>query len=326
MSNGRHDLVAVLDWGLGHASRSVSLLEDLAADGREITIASAGKALLFLREHFPNSAFVELPPYNIRYPHHSMVVNMLRQFPKAASVIRREHRQLRSIVQKGGISRIISDGRFGCWHPEVESIWVAHQLQIQHASKGLAKLANTAYHHYIRSRFQEVWIPDQVAEPRLAGCLSEPIAGLRHHYLGPQSRFRNDRGRIETRRYTYLALLSGPEPQRTKLEAILRAQLAVLDSPSLLVRGVPGETEIRQGPNQLYEVDCLLGDALAQAVQQAATSICRSGYSTLMDAWYWNKPLLLIPTPGQSEQEYLARYWAAQGWAEWQEQRQLQVK
>ena len=127
-------------------------------------------------------------------------------------------------------------------------------------------------------------------------------------------------------RFRYLALLSGPEPQRTRLETLLRTQLSKLDAPTLLVRGVPGETEIHKTSSQLHVVDWLLGDQLEEAVQQAETIICRSGYSNLMDDWYWKKELLLVPTPGQGEQEYLARYWAQQGWAQWQEQRQLRVK
>lgn len=326
MSNGGHDLVAILDWGLGHASRSVSLVEQLTGQGREITIASSGKALLFLRKHFPAYPFVELPAYAIRYPHQSMVANMLRQFPRALRVIGSEYRQVQSIVQEREITRIISDGRFGCWHPEVPSIWVAHQLHIQHANAGLATVANRTYHHYIRRRFQEVWIPDRATEPRLAGKLSQPIVGLPYRYLGPQSRFQSKEVKDKIIRFRYLVLLSGPEPQRSRLEALLRTQLSKLDAPTLLVRGVPGETEIRKTSSQLHLVDWLLGDQLEEAVQQSETIICRSGYSTLMDAWYWQKDLLLVPTPGQGEQEYLARYWAQQGWAQWQEQRQLRVK
>ncbi|MEL7426190.1 MAG: hypothetical protein AAFN81_24570 [Bacteroidota bacterium] len=326
MNNGGHDLVAVLDWGLGHASRSVSLIEDLAAEGRKITIASSGKALLFLQKHFSTYPFVELPAYAIRYPHQSMVANMLWQLPRAIKVMREEHRQLQSVVQNSEITRIISDGRFGCWHPEVPSIWLAHQLQIQHANPGLASLANAGYHYYVRRRFQEVWIPDRAIEPRLAGKLSEPIVGLPYRYLGPQSRFQSREAQDKTMRFRYLALLSGPEPQRTRLETLLRTQLSKLNAPSLLVRGVPGATEIRKTSGQLHLVDWLLGEQLEEAVQQAETIICGSGYSTLMDAWYWKKDLLLVPTPGQGEQEYLARHWAQLGWAQWQEQRQLKVK
>ena len=325
MGNGGHDLVAVLDWGLGHASRCVSLIESLAKEGQDITIASSGKALLFLREHFPTYHFEELPPYNVRYPYKSMAANLLLQLPRGAKTIWQEHRYLKSIVAQRGITRIISDGRFGCWHPKVESIWMAHQLQIQHASSGLAWLANTAYHSYIRRHFQQVWIPDRENVPRLAGDLSQPISGLPYRYLGPQSRFQDGFSNAVPSQYRYLALLSGPEPQRTRLEQVLRSQLAELHAPALLVRGVPGSTVIKNTTGQLHEVDWLLGDGLQSAIQQSETIICRSGYSTLMDAWYWQKLLLLIPTPGQTEQEYLARYWAAQGWAEWQAQSQLKV-
>lgn len=323
MSNGGHDLVAVLDWGLGHASRCVSVVEQLLAEGREVTLASAGKALQFLRKHFPDQYFVELPSYAIRYPYSSMVINMAMQLPRVLKVVRREHHQLRAVVEQRGITRIISDGRFGCWHPGVESIWMAHQLHIQHTSRGLAWVANTAYHWYIRRRFQQAWIPDRATEPRLAGELSARISGLPHEYLGPQSRYSDVLPLQGNKPYRFLALLSGPEPQRSYFEQEVRRVLLAKNAPALLVRGVPGGTEIKPAAGQLQEVDWLLGDDLFRAVQGADQIICRSGYSTLMDAWYWGRPLILVPTPGQTEQEYLARYWADQGWAQWQEQGQL---
>ena len=326
MSNTGHDLIAVLDWGLGHASRCVSVIEQLIDAGQEVTVASAGKALLFLREHFPALHFVELPAYNIRYPYSSMVVNMLLQSPKVFRVMWREHRLLRKVVAECEITRIISDGRFGCWHPNVESVWLAHQLHIQHHNALVAGTANTLYHAYVRRCFQQLWIPDHTVPPRLAGNLSEPIPGLPYQYLGPQSRFKDEvHSEHSTTKYRYLALLSGPEPQRSILEKKLRQQLIAKGEPALLVRGVPGSTQIQQQTGQLYEVDWLLGASLHEAVATSATIICRSGYSTLMDAHYWQKRLLLIPTPGQTEQEYLARYWSEQGWANWQHQAEISL-
>lgn len=326
MANDGHDLVAVLDWGLGHASRCVPVIEQLIDAGQEVTIASSGKALHFLRRHFPAADYLELPAYEVRYPFRSMALNLLWQAPRILYTIWREHRLIRQLVRQGEVQRIISDGRFGCWYPRVESIWLAHQLHIQHNNSVLAKGVNTCYHAYIRRGFQSVWVPDRETEPRLAGRLSRPIPGLPHQYIGPRSRYAGiSLDTTNQTSYHYLALLSGPEPQRSYLEQQIRAELSKLHQPCLLIRGVPGETTIKNTSGLLHEVDWLLGDELLKAVQQSRQIICRSGYSTLMDAWYWQKPLLLIPTPGQTEQGYLARYWAEQAWADWQEQDQFNI-
>ncbi len=327
MANVGHDLVAVLDWGLGHASRCVPVIEQLIDAGQEVTIASSGKALQFLREHFPVADYLELPAYEIRYPFHSMVLNLFLQGPRTLRTIWQEHRLIGQAIRQRSIQRIISDGRFGCWHPEVESVWLAHQLHIQHTNLRVANMANTFYHAYIRKRYQYVWVPDREIEPRLAGRLSQPIPGLPHQYLGARSRYADVRPNVvEQQPYHYLALLSGPEPQRSYFEQQVREELLRMQVPALLVRGVPGSTQIRAATGQLMEVDWLLGENLLEAVQQSQQIICRSGYSTLMDAHYWGKPLLLVPTPGQTEQAYLARYWAEQGWADWQAQENFLLK
>jgi UDP-N-acetylglucosamine:LPS N-acetylglucosamine transferase len=42
--------------------------------------------------------------------------------------------------------------------------------------------------------------------------------------------------------------------------------------------------------------------------------ITRSGYSTIMELVSLNCTALIIPTPGQTEQEYLAEYLSEKGW------------
>lgn len=324
MTNQEHILIAILDWGLGHASRCVPLIRAWRAAGKRVTVASAGSALAFLRASIAADQFLELPAYKVRYPTRSMVWNLAWQSPRLWRVMSAEHKQLKKHLSTVKVDRIVSDCRFGCWHPQVESVWLAHQLQIQHSQPWLAVAANRAYHTFLTSRFDQVWVPDMEGENSLGGQLSQPIRGLPHRYLGPLSRFAETPVQKKLpSTYQWLALLSGPEPQRTYLEKELMVQLQALGVPALLVRGVEGSSTPRCVACGLDVVDWLLGDDLQTAIARSANLVCRSGYSTLMDAWYWQKPLLLIPTPGQTEQEYLARYWAEKGWARWRSQAQL---
>jgi len=225
------------------------------------------------------------------------------------------------------VDAILSDGRFGCYHKSCKNIWMAHQLHIQHESALLAGALNKGYHHYISQRFEEVWVPDWDDDRCIAGALSQAIVGLPHQYLGPLSRFnKKSKAQKDGYSYDYLALLSGPEPQRTYLEAEVRKAFVQTGRPCLLIRGVPGRTEIRAYNKNIDEVDWLYGNELEQAIGAARQIVCRSGYSTLMDLYYWKKSAVLIPTPGQTEQEYLAKHWAKKEWAEWQTQGQLRLK
>jgi UDP-N-acetylglucosamine:LPS N-acetylglucosamine transferase len=48
-------------------------------------------------------------------------------------------------------------------------------------------------------------------------------------------------------------------------------------------------------------------DELEIAIQESKYIICRSGYSSIMDLAFLGAKAFLIPTPGQFEQEYLAK-------------------
>jgi len=326
MANTEHRLITILDWGLGHASRCVPLVKTWQTEGKRVTVASAGSALMLLKASLEGVDFIELPPYAVRYPTRSMIWNMGIQSPRLWGVMRKEQRIINDYARREKVDLIVSDGRFGCWSETVKSVWLAHQLQIQHRQPWLAWVMNSGYHTFVRQHFAEVWVPDLEGEESLAGDLARPIAGLPHRYLGPLSRFADHK--LETTEkipYQWLALLSGPEPQRSYLEEELITCLKALDVPALLVRGVPGSTQPTPITANLSIVDWLLGDQLAATIAQAEQLVCRSGYSTLLDAYHWNKPLLLVPTPGQTEQEYLAKYWASRGWAAWQEQGEVRL-
>jgi len=321
MSNTEHLLIAILDWGLGHASRCVPLVKAWQEEGKRVTVASAGSALMLLKASLKKVDFIELPAYAVRYPTRSMVWNMGVQSPRLWRVMKKEHRIISDYVRKEGVNLVVSDGRFGCWSKAVKSVWLAHQLQIQHKQPWLAWMMNKGYHTFVRRHFAEVWVPDIEGEESLAGDLARPIAGLPHRYLGALSRFAGRKQeQVVQKPYQWLALLSGPEPQRAYLEEELIDCFKAWDVPALLVRGVPGSSKPQGITPNLSVVDWLLGDQLATTIAQTERLICRSGYSTLLDAYHWQKPLLLIPTPGQTEQEYLAKYWASRGWAKWKRQ------
>lgn len=314
----QHILLAVLDWGLGHAGRCVPLIERLQREGHRLTVASSGGAMQLLEATVTGVDWLHLPSYGIRYPTQNMVWNMAVQSPRIVRVVASEHRAVRQFVAAHRPDLIVSDGRFGCYHAGVPSVWMAHQLQIQHPWLWVRGIANAGYHAYIRQHFGEVWVPDWSGDNSLSGQLSVPIAGLPHRHLGALSRFAGavPPALAAAERFVKVALLSGPEPQRSYLEAAILARWAALPERTLVIRGVPGSSHITHRQGRVHTVDWLLGDALHQYVAAADLLVCRSGYSTLMDLHFWRKPALLVPTPGQTEQTYLADYWIAKGWAQ----------
>ncbi|NUO03042.1 MAG: glycosyl transferase family 28, partial [Saprospiraceae bacterium] len=293
-------LVVALDWGLGHAARCIPVVRELQAQGARVWVGGSGPALALLRSEFPDLPFLELPAYDIHYHLKSIVLSIGSQGFKILKAILAEHFILRRFIRRHGMDAVISDCRFGCFTRRTTCIFITHQLHIRTPYAGLSWFINAINHWFIR-RYDELWIPDMETAPGLAGALSHPpIAGGR--YIGLLSRMK----RLEVPdRYDVVAVLSGPEPQRTILEKLILEQAAGVEVRMLVVRG-----KVQTGLNAAYPIspvhfsDHLAAEALNAAICAAKVILARSGYSTLMDLARIGKPAILIPTPGQTEQEY----------------------
>lgn len=265
-------------------------------------LASDGRALQLLQKEFPKLPFAELPAYNISYPSGNMVFNIAWQIPKILSAIRQEKKFLNDFVKKEKIDAIISDNRYGCRTPFTKNIFITHQLNIITPFAPLQWLVNKI-NHFLIDGFDECWVPDFEGEKSLAGKLSENRYLKNVKYLGPLSRMK--KYEVE-KKYDIIAILSGPEPQRTIFEQLVLQQLASVDKKCLIVLGkTDGSKHYFLGEN-IEVISFMDSNRLNEAILSAGLVICRAGYSSIMDLVSLNKKAILIPTPGQTEQEYLA--------------------
>jgi Glycosyltransferase family 28 C-terminal domain len=330
-------IVASLNWGLGHATRCIPIIEALQAEGATVILASDGGALDLLRREFPHLRALELPAYNIRYPFRSMVLSIAVQGHKILRGAVLEYFWLKNFIKKEKIDAVISDNRFGFFNRGVTSIFMTHQVQILMPIRFLQPFVNAVNHFFIR-RFDALWIPDNEGDRNLAGNLAhgtfvEKLSKkLTINYLGTLSRMKSFSTEIK---YRAIIVLSGPEPQRTILEQKIIKQLkniilekegtpqykTAFDIPKsekssfCLVRGISTTNLIEKKDlnNDFIEIhDVLTTTDLNQKIMESDAVICRSGYSSLMDLVALQKRALLIPTPGQTEQEYLGHELARQ--------------
>lgn len=262
---------------------------------------------LIFDEEFPELQKVEVIPYNIKYSKALPVsVKLVLDAPRIFNVIKQERKQLEQIIKDYKIDVVISDNRFGMSSKNAESIYMTHQLNIQAGI--FSPIANKIHHYYIK-QFSMVWVPDFEDEN---SCLSGKLA---HHssiknvkYLGPLSRLSIPTSKQNG--FDYLCILSGPEPLRTELERVLIEKANKSDKSICIVRGTNKKLKSFVNKN-ITIVDAPSASELSQWIIDAKTIVCRSGYSTLMDLHHLNKQnCVLIPTPGQEEQEYLADYWS----------------
>jgi predicted glycosyltransferase len=300
-------LIAPLDWGLGHATRCIPLIQALKNEGWDITLASDGNCAKLLQASFPDLPILSLPGYDIRYSKSMLPFQILKQLPRIYVKMKEEHNWLKKEIKKYHWDLIISDNRPGLYHPDIYSIYITHQLQIQ---SGLGKWTNyvaTLLHEKVMQAFNEVWIPDMPGELRLAGKLSDKSRlKTQATYIGCISRMQNDQERKPI--YDIMLLLSGPEPQRTILENIFLNQSHNQSGKVLIIRGTRQPLDRSDIPQNVEIIDLADTQTLHQKMQESDCVICRSGYTTIMDLMKLKKKALLIPTPGQGEQEYLASY------------------
>ena len=297
-----------LDWGLGHATRCIPIIKALLTLGCDVIIGADKATYILLIKEFPNLQFIRMSGYEIKYSRKikGFYLKMLVQLPRIITVIRKENRQLQQIIRNYHIDAVISDNRFGLFTNLVPCVYITHQLQIKTGNFFTNKIA-TYIHRYFIQKYSHTWIPDFEKEG-LAGDLSHPKKlPNRAVYLGALSRFKIQEG--IGKKYDILISLSGPEPQRSIFEEKILNQCTQIEESILLIRGLPGNPEkLNHSLTNLTAVNHLSADELSHALQQSAMIIARSGYTTIMDLVKLQKEAILVPTPGQTEQEYLAHY------------------
>jgi uncharacterized protein (TIGR00661 family) len=301
----RNVLIAPLNWGLGHATRCIPIIHQQIAYGNKVIIASDGDSLALLRKEFPDLDYEELPSYNITYPSggKQLIWHLLKMSNKIMLTIKNENLLLSNFVDKYSLDLIISDNRFGMYHKGVFSVYITHQTNIQ--SGRVSAIANK-FHEYYMSRFNEIWIPDYEGENSLAGKLSEYNGGQVAKHIGILSRFKYDESVEEKNKV--LVVLSGPEPQRSFLEEKILSELDSVDIDITLILGKVEKIQRKTTKGNVTIFNFLTSSDLEREMRECSLVVARSGYSTIMDLKALKKKAFLIPTPGQGEQLYLAKY------------------
>jgi UDP-N-acetylglucosamine transferase subunit ALG13 len=260
-----------------------------------------------LEAEFPNLEFLALRGYRIRYSRTraGMPWRMFLQAGKIRHAIRYEQFWLKEMIGKERLDAVISDNRYGLYSSSIPSFFITHQLNILTGKKWTDRIVRKMNFRYIE-RFDQCWVPDLQNDPGIAGKLSHPpqLPATPLRYIGPLSRF--TKNGVAEKKGSILIILSGPEPQRTFLEEVIIEQASRYNGFINIVRGLPGHGTIIPSSNMIRCFNHLATDQLNNLMEEAEFIISRSGYSTIIDCMKLGKKCIFIPTPGQTEQEYLA--------------------
>jgi len=306
-------LISPLNWGLGHATRIVPIINKLKYNNK-IIIASDLIPYQFLKTEFPNIKIIKFPSYTVKYSKKKffMPIKMLFLSPKIFLGIIKEHFLLKKIIKKHNIDIVISDNRFGLWNKNIYTIFITHQIMIK-MTKRLELMEYTVFllNKFFISKYNELWIPDFEGDNNLSGELSHKYsAHKKTKYIGILSRFEKFHQNIvesSKKKYDIVAIISGPEPQKTMFFEIINEKFKNTNKKTLIIQGKPGNLFVKRNKN-VEIINHLETNEMFYVLKNSELIISRAGYSTIMDLQVLNKKAILVPTPGQTEQEYLANY------------------
>ena len=316
----KHILFAVHDWGLGHATRSLVLIRALLARGDSVTVLMApSPGLALLRAEIGDAcAFYEyedIPKPFSRYP----AVFYTRMSLAVPRIWRRfvlEQRLTEKLVHTERIDAVVSDSRLGVWSKAVPSYCIFHSLRqiIPWRPALLERTVERAQRYALRG-YRAILVPDVESDNGLAGDLAHDLDldwRGKLVYLGPLSELAPG-GTSED--VDYFFSISGVEPHRTMLAERVLAALPALHGTSIVALGRPGEAGDVQRIGSATVHGYLDRRAQGEMIARSRIVVGRSGYTTLMELSGFGKRALFVPTPGQSEQEYLAQLHGERGHA-----------
>ena len=307
-------LVAPLDWGLGHTTRCIPIIYELLKSGVEVLLAGNDVQQALLQKEFPQCTFLQLQGYNISYSHwgRGFIWKIFQQAPSILKSVSKENKWLEDAIEEHSIDAVISDNRFGLYSKKVPCVFITHQLLIKNGMGDFAESVLQQFNYKRINHFSKCWIPDYEGVPNLAGELSHPekMPEVPCEYIGPLTRI--DNLHVAQAKEHVLIMLSGPEPQRTLFEEIILGQLKNFNATATVVRGKPADSSPSPEVEGVTVFNHLTKKELNEELCRAEYIVSRTGYSSVMDIANLAIKPILVPTPGQTEQEYLAEYLSRQ--------------
>lgn len=312
--HSKNVLICSLDWGMGHASRLIPIINKLQKKGHKIFISCSKNQQHFFLNEITNYTWVPSACPPIKYNDKGLgLKDLFKLIPTIFKGIKKDKKNIEQWVNIYHIDLIISDNRYGCYSSKAYSVIITHQVKIE--LPPIFKWAEKIVHKRIKKliyRFNRCWIPDVAEMPSYAGDLSHQFSlNGKSAFIGLLSRFEMLNNKNEENDFSYelLGVVSGPEPQRTNFANILLSQMFELNKPCILVLGDFSKPQTTKQEKNVTIYSSMNTMELYQAIQASKYIIARSGYSTIMDLICLKRSAILVPTPGQTEQEYLAEYY-----------------
>lgn len=319
---------AILNMGLGHTTRSMPLMKKFIELGWDVIMASSGRSLQYLKKELPENSFVELTDYNLHYTKKGLsMLEFTKKLPHLLKTTIQEHLFVEKFVKVHNIDYVFSDQRYGCFSSKIPSYFISHQLRfIAPKSVQHLEFMGAFFNKSFYRRYTGVIVPDVLYHDE--GLISGKLSGIEDlskiHFPGILSSISCDNNMEKD--IDLFVSVSGPEPQRSILERIIRAQIRTVPGKKVIALGIP-ESDYIENPQPDVTIYHHLGRSYtSEIMNRSRIIVSRSGYTTIMELAELGKKALFIPTPGQTEQIYLAERLKENGWFYYVNQQDLNLK
>ncbi|MGB8490717.1 MAG: glycosyltransferase [Bacteroidales bacterium] len=313
-------LICPLEWGLGHAGRMIALARRLNDRGNRIFVGAGREHQALFRSELPGLSYIDFPGFRPAYSRYlPQYLYLFLQIPVLLFRIVSEHIALKSIIRDNRIDIVISDNRFGLWNKKIKTVYVTHQPLIPFPVRlKFLEFAGIMLHRQAIKRYSLCFIPDLPGELNVSGRLSHGVRLPPNvRFIGILSRFTGSpfaEAAIRPDHPHNTIILSGPEPQKGILRARLVSLLKDRKPQTVILEGRPGDPCNHAETGNILSISHLPSAQMNRIISGSDMIIARSGYTSVMELISLNCSALLVPTPGQTEQEYLARYLSEKGW------------
>lgn len=311
-------LISPLNWGLGHATRDIAIMRVLEQEGHDLSVAASGAAHDLLKKEFPNATFSTVTDYSSPYTRRGFSISkFIAKMPAMVKQIQKEHQVIEQLAEDSAFDLIISDNRFGVYSHKVPSIFISHQLRSNVPKEvELLEKMTELFNEYYHKKYAHVIVsdnpPGKLSLTGKLGKANRPVTQQKAYYAGILSSIER---RDVPEDIDYLVSISGPQEQKQGFRKPILKQITDVPGKKIVLLGEPGN-----GMKEYLDADTLVigyteRNAMTDLMNRSKCIITRSGYTSVMEiAELEKKYCLFVPTPGQTEQEYLSKLYEEKGW------------
>lgn len=331
-------LFAISSLWLGHATRTLPIINFFLEKWYKIDIICFWNALNFLRNELENKVtFYEYEDYPAleRWDWLKFYYYLIYDILKTHFLIQKEQKFVENLQEKNNYNFIFSDWKYWSYSKKTKSFILSHQLSFDIPKAfWFSQSFMDSYNKKVFSNFNYLFIPDfENKEKNLAWKLSHPkwLKKLNYKYIWILSSL-NKKIFLPSHKVNWVCSRENPlrgewqEEKKEKIDFLFTISWYLTEHKDSFVKKLIEESKVLpwkkvfilwetnknyhkiDKENNIEIFSFLAWEERKKLFENAEIIVSRAGYTTIMDLVELEKKAILFPTPNQTEQEYLSKY------------------